>query len=124
MRWATGRYRLVHELGRGGMGAVWLGQDTVLDRDVAVTDHQKEAPYPSAQALAKRATEECTRVFLSDRVIGADKETTLRFWVVIPTAEAWKLRTTNGHRTSDRTSSCYVGRADGAKLTEPVMTED
>ncbi|NUT90964.1 MAG: hypothetical protein HOY78_02925, partial [Saccharothrix sp.] len=48
-----------------------------------------------------------------------------RFWVVVPTEEAWKLRTTtSGDRTSDRTSSCYVGRADGAKLTEPVMTED
>jgi eukaryotic-like serine/threonine-protein kinase len=31
-----GRYRLERTLGRGGMAAVWLGQDDVLDRPVAV----------------------------------------------------------------------------------------
>lgn len=30
------RYELDHEIGRGGMGAVWLGRDTVLGRVVAI----------------------------------------------------------------------------------------
>src|SRR5690348_7041648 len=35
-RVVAGRYRLLHELGRGAMGVVWRGKDELLDRDVAI----------------------------------------------------------------------------------------
>ncbi len=53
----AGRYTLIREVGRGGMGAVWLGRDTVLGRDVALKriGLMPGASSPDLQRAAREA---------------------------------------------------------------------
>ncbi len=55
-----GQYELIRELGRGGMGAVFLARDTKLGRRVAIKFLQSSKPELSARfILEARATARC-----------------------------------------------------------------
>ena len=45
-----GRYAMLHELGRGGMGVVWAAYDGQLDRKVAVKVVREDRAHPDARA--------------------------------------------------------------------------
>jgi serine/threonine-protein kinase len=45
-----GRYRLVREIAVGGMGRIWEGLDTRLDRPVAIKEVSLDLVPPVAQA--------------------------------------------------------------------------
>ncbi|MFL5587971.1 MAG: hypothetical protein ACJ797_08075 [Ktedonobacteraceae bacterium] len=54
-----GRYILLHLLGSGGMGEVYLATDTPVNRQVAIKVMRSEAtPYPDADA-----THDAARLF-------------------------------------------------------------
>ncbi|MFJ2032717.1 serine/threonine-protein kinase [Streptosporangium sp. NPDC087985] len=93
----AGRYRLLRELGRGGMGVVWEGYDTLLDRPVAVKEvllPPNLAPAEHERQLARTSREARTAARLNHRGIVAVydvAEQDGRPWIVMELVRAQGL---------------------------------
>lgn len=78
-----------------------------------------DIPYPTPGEMTASAVARCTKTFF-ERVTYPDKENTLRYWVIVPSPDAFKAKIVNGYMHADRLALCVAGKADGTKLTQPV----
>jgi serine/threonine-protein kinase len=91
-----GRYRLIHEIARGGMGAVWEAEDTLLDRHVAVKLlHPQFADEPEFLERFRREARAAARLshpnIVSIYDVGEDVETRTPF-IVMELVEGGNLK--------------------------------
>src|SRR4051794_16400129 len=58
----AGQYQVLRKLGEGGMGAVWLARDTVLDREVAIKVLNAEASHAAGSERFLREAKAAARL--------------------------------------------------------------
>src|SRR5712691_10536284 len=107
-RMLGGRYRLIREIARGGMGAVWEAEDTLLDRHVAVKLlHPQYADDPEFLERFRREARAAARLSHPNIVpiydVGEDSEMRTPF-IVMELVEGGSLK--------DRIRRAAVGRRD------------
>jgi serine/threonine protein kinase len=95
----------------------------MLTQDWADRELEKDKPYPGRDALARQWADHCTRLFQSNVVVTPNKENVLRFWVLVPSEDSWKLKTKDGYRMSHRLVYCLIGNANGNPLTDKQMAD-
>ena len=134
-RIVAGRYRLVRELGSGGMGTVWLAADRLLDREVAIKDVSPplDVTEPERAVLRERTLREArTAARLSHPnvvTIYDVVEDGGRPWIVMELVPARSLRdivAENGPLTPQRAAEvgCQVLAALGAAHSLGIMHRD
>ncbi|MFC0432751.1 serine/threonine-protein kinase [Kutzneria buriramensis] len=84
--------------------------------DYGIITPEADAPYPTPEQMTSRAVALCTKQFLS-RVTVADKERSLRYWVLVPSPAAWS---SPEHAFGERSYWCVAGKADGTDLTRSI----
>ncbi|MBH0777499.1 serine/threonine-protein kinase [Nocardia bovistercoris] len=106
----AGRYRLQSKLGGGGMGAVWLAHDRLLDRDVAIKQVLSTAGLPEAEASRIRE-----QIMHEGRVAAklSHDHAIAVYDVVLETGEPWLVM--------EHLPSRSVARALGMVETLPVI---
>ncbi|MEU1984267.1 serine/threonine-protein kinase [Nocardia sp. NPDC019395] len=106
----AGRYRLQSKLGGGGMGAVWLAHDRLLDRDVAIKQVLSTAGLDEAEARQIR-----DRIVHEGRVAAklSHEHAIAVYDVVLEAGEPWLVM--------EHLPSRSIARALGLVSTLPVI---